>query len=88
VSAQLPEQKVHGIFDGDPMYTVLPPGAIPAITQPEFLSGKKAAAQMSSDEPVLGVIKDGETRAYSTWHLDAHEIVNDTIAGTPIAVTW
>lgn len=88
VIAQRPEPKVYGIFDGEPMYTVLPPGAIPAIIQPEFLSGKEAAAQMSPEEPVIGVILGGEERAYSMWHLDAHEIVNDTIAGTAITVTW
>lgn len=87
-SAQRPGSEVYGIFDGDPMYTVLPPGAIPAIIQPEFLSGKEAATQMLPEEPVIGVIFGGEERAYSMWHLDAHEIVNDTIAKTAIAVTW
>jgi hypothetical protein len=86
--AQRTEPKIHGTFDGDPIYTVLPVGAIPAITQPQFLSGDKASAQMSPDEPVIGIIVNGDVRAYSTWHLDAHEIVNDTIGGTPLAVTW
>lgn len=86
--AQRDAPKTHGTFDGDPIYTVLPLGAIPAITQPEFLSGDKASAQMSPDEPVIGIIVAGDVRAYSTWHLDAHEIVNDTIGGTPLAVTW
>lgn len=88
VMAQRPELMIHAVFDGDPMYTVLPPGAIPAIIQPEFLSGKEAATQMLPEEPVIGVIFGGEERAYSMWHLDAHEIVNDTIAKTAIAVTW
>jgi hypothetical protein len=70
------------------MYTVLPPGAIPAILEPEFVSGKEAFDQMLPYEPVIGIIIDGETRAYSMWHLDAHEIVNDRISGTAIAVTW
>ena len=56
--------------------------------EPEFLSGEEAAAQMSPDEMVMGILVGGEARAYSLWHLDAHEIVNDTIAGTPIAATW
>jgi hypothetical protein len=37
-------------------------------------------------EPRL--IVGGEARAYSLWQLDAHEIVNDEVAGTAIAVTW
>ena len=30
----------------------------------------------------------GQARAYSAWHLDHHEIVNDRIGKTAIAVTW
>ena len=86
--AQRPEPKIHGVFDGDPIYTVLPAEAIPAITQPEFVTGDKASAQMSPEEPVIGIMVDGDARAYSTWHLDAHEIVNDTTGSTPLAVTW
>ena len=88
LAAQRTEPKIHGTFDGDPIYTVLSSGAIPAITQPEFLTGAKASAQMSPEEPVIGITVRGYARAYSTWHLDAHEIVNDTIGGTPFAVTW
>jgi len=43
---------------------------------------------MAPDEPVLGVSLDGEAKAYSLWQLDSHEIVNDSLAGTAIAVTW
>jgi len=80
--------EVYGTYDGDPMYTVLPPGEIPAITEPELVTGADARSQMSIEEPVLGIVIDGEARAYSLWHLDAHEIVNDTMAGTAIAATW
>ena len=85
---QRPEPEVHSVFQGDTVYTVLPPGGIPAITKPELLSGEEAAAQMSPDEMVMGILVGGEARAYSLWHLDAHEIVNDAIAGIPIAATW
>jgi len=87
-SAQRPEPEAFGLFEGDTMYTVLPPGAIPAILKPEFLIGEKAAAQMSPNEPVIGIVIDGGARAYSMWHLDVHEIVNDRISGRAIAVTW
>ncbi|RMG44239.1 MAG: DUF3179 domain-containing protein [Acidobacteria bacterium] len=79
---------VFGIFDGDPMYTVLPPGAIPAIEAPRFVTGKDAEAQMLPDEPVLGVVVGGEAHAYSLWHLDAHEIVNDAAGNTLFAASW
>jgi hypothetical protein len=37
---------------------------------------------------VLGVEQDGEAKAYSISLLSRHEIVNDSIGGQPIAVTW
>jgi hypothetical protein len=86
--AQRPEPKVFAEIDGDPIYTVLEPDAIPAIRAPSFVTGRAADAQMKPDEPVIGVVIDGEAHAYSTWHLDAHEIVNDQIAGTAIAASW
>ncbi len=79
---------VHGTFDGDSMYTVLPPNAIAAIMEPRFVVGDEAIAQMRPDEPVLGVMIEGDARAYSLWQLDAHEIVNDTVGGVPLAATW
>jgi hypothetical protein len=79
---------VYGEFDGEPMYTVLPADAIPAIREPEFVTGPAADAQMAPHEPVIGVVIGATARAYSAWQLDAHEIVNDTIEGTAIAATW
>ena len=86
--AQRPEPVAHGVFDGDTMFTVLPPNAIPAVTSPEFVSGEEAAAQMELAEPILGVVVGGEAKAYSLWHLDTHEVVNDKVGGVPIAATW
>ncbi|UCF67280.1 MAG: DUF3179 domain-containing protein [Acidobacteriota bacterium] len=86
--AQRPEPEVFGTFDGAPMYTVLPAGAIPAILEPWFVSGDAAHAQMRAEEPVLGIVHHGEAKAYSLWQLDAHETVNDVIGDTPIAASW
>jgi len=86
--AQRPKPEVVATIGGDDIYQVLPVGAIPAIDDPSFVSGAAANAQMSPGEPVLGIVLDGEVRAYSLWQLDAHEIVNDEIKGTAIAATW
>lgn len=86
--AQRPEPEITMTIDGDPVYRMGPPGMIPAIDEPVFVTGEEAASQMSPDEPVLGVVITDEARAYSLWHLDAHEIVNDTLGGRPIAATW
>ncbi len=79
---------VHGEFYGDPMYSLLPLDRIPAIRSPSFVTGKMADKQMLAEEPVLGVVINEEAHAYSLWHLDRHEIVNDELSGRAIAVTW
>ena len=77
------------MVEGEPMYTVLPVDAIPAIDEPVFVSLLEAASFMSDDEPVLGIVgADGTAKCYSAWHLEEHEIVNDQLDGAAIAVTW
>jgi len=88
LEAQMKKGEVVATVEGDPMYFVLPPGTIPAITAPVFVSGDEANRQMADDEPVLGIVVGNEASAYSLWQLDAHEIVNDRIGDVPIAVTW
>ncbi len=85
---QQPEPEVHGVFDGDSMYTVLPPNAIPAILQASFVTGESAAGQMNADEPIIGLTIGAVSRAYSLWQLDSHEIVNDQIDDVVFAVVW
>ena len=86
--AERPEPEVYGTFDGDEMYTLLPPDGIPAILDPEFVTGEEAAAQMSAEESVMGLATDRDAVCWSTWQLDHHEIVNDVFDGTAIAATW
>jgi len=58
--------------------------------------GINAIHDPSFDEPpwiddedrVMGVVIGGEARAYAIKQLDRHEVVNDFIAGKPVAVTW
>jgi len=68
--------------------TLLPFDAIPAVDDPQFLSAEEADTQYAPEDLVLGVVFDGEARAYSISHLSRREIVNDTIGGRKIAVTW
>lgn len=75
--AQSPEQIVQ----------VLPRDAIPAIDDPTFEPVARARG-FDSAELMVGVVGKAEQRAYSTWQLDTHEIVNDAFEGQPIAVTW
>jgi hypothetical protein len=68
--------------------TLLPRDAIPAIDNPTFISADEADGQYEAEELVIGVNFDGDARAYSIPVLSSHEIVNDTVAGRKIAVTW
>ena len=68
--------------------TVLPRDAIPAIDDPKFISVAEANESYDEDELILGVEFNGDARAYSVPLLSSHEIVNDTVGGVKIAVTW
>jgi hypothetical protein len=76
------------VIQGDPVRIILPVDGIASVDSPEFLSAAEADAVYSDDEPILGVVVDGDARAYSLWHLDRHEIVNDVVGGQPLAATW
>ncbi|MBW3544266.1 MAG: DUF3179 domain-containing protein, partial [Bacteroidetes bacterium] len=43
---------------------------------------------LADNEPVLALDIDGDARAYPVQILTWHEIVNDTVAGIPVAVTY
>ena len=82
----LQEEKI----DSGTLVSVLPADAIPAVTNPSFMTRAEAERLMEKDEPVLGLVDPGtgQAKAYSLWHLDRHEIVNDRLGRNPIAVTW
>ncbi len=70
------------------MITLLPRDAIPAIDNPQFLDPSEANEYYDPEELVIGVEFNGDARAYSVPFLSNHEIVNDTVGGVKIAVTW
>ena len=70
------------------LVTLLPLDGIPAIDDPQFVTGAEANEQYAPDELVIGIEINGDARAYSIPFLSGHEIVNDVIDGQPIAVTW
>ena len=76
------------VIQGHTMTSVLNPGDIPAIFDPEFISVAEAEELYFNDEPLLVVVDGAKAKAYSIWHLDHHEIVNDYINGKAITVTW
>lgn len=63
-----------------------PKDGIPAITDPAVVLA--GMADWADEDEVIGVVFGGEARAYPLAILDLHEVVNDTVGGRPIAVTY
>lgn len=60
---------------------------IPALTDPKFVPGDEVDF-LADDARVIGFESDGLARAYPLSVLNYHEIVNDRLGDTPIAVTF
>ena len=73
----------------DLLFSSLPPDAIPALTLPDMVAADEVGAEYLFDfDRVLGVVVEGEARAYPhniLWH---HEILNDRIGDTWISATF
>ncbi|MGE3273031.1 MAG: DUF3179 domain-containing protein [Chloroflexota bacterium] len=65
-----------------------PRDGIPPIDQPAFVTPEAAAAWLADDEPVVVYEENGDARAYPLQILIWHEIVNDTVGGRPVTVTF
>ena len=65
-----------------------PKDGIPPVDDPEFDSVSAANKWLNPREPVVVVSINGETKAYPIQILTWHEIVNDSIAGVPVSVTF
>ena len=70
----------------DELFAAAARDAIPALTNPEVTGS--LASFMEDDDRVLGVVVNGESRAYPFGILWWHEIVNDTLGGENILVTY
>lgn len=64
-----------------------PKDGIPALINPTIAEGKKASYLNPSDR-VIGLVVNGEARAYPIKILNWHEAVNDELGGEPILVTF
>jgi hypothetical protein len=59
---------------------------IPALTNPEALLPPNAG--IPDDARVLGLLVNGQARAYPLLLLWNHEIINDTLGGEPVLVSY
>src|SRR5260370_3045288 len=71
------------IFSGGP-----PKDGIPALNAPKFVSVSTADTWLKPNEPVIFFQAGDDARAYPIQILIWQEIVDDTVGGVPIAVTF
>jgi len=64
-----------------------PKDGIPSIDEPKF-QPVADETDVKPNEPVIGLEINGDARAYPLRILIWHEIVNDTVGGEPVAVTY
>jgi hypothetical protein len=64
-----------------------PKDGIPSIDDPDFVPVIEAT-QYSDTEPVIGLLINGDARAYPLQILMWHEIVNDVVGGVPVSITF
>jgi len=64
-----------------------PRDVIPAIRKPRAIPADKATWLRGGDR-VLGIVVNGEARAYPLKILESHEMVNDFIGGVPVGPNY
>jgi hypothetical protein len=65
----------------------VPKDGIPALLKPRFVHPRRASFVKPADE-VIGVELDGSAKAYPIKILNWHEVVNDSIDGSAIVITF
>jgi hypothetical protein len=84
------------VLSGGPPPNGIPPIGFPAVPEmginelpgPQFETIAEAQTWLQPQSPVIALSIAGEARAYPLAILMWHEIVNDTIGETPVAVTF
>lgn len=83
-------------LDRSALVAATTPDALPALDEPGTLGAAEAKAfrlpergkLLVDPDRVVGVVVNGEARAYPLRLLAWHEVVNDVVGGAPIVVTW
>ncbi|MEM0962276.1 MAG: DUF3179 domain-containing protein [Bacteroidota bacterium] len=95
--AQAPERALPGFATNTAKRTIdlaefraggPPKDGIPALDAPRFVSAEDASGWLDDREPVILLRVGGEAKVYPLQILTWHEIVNDTLGGAPVAVTF
>ena len=79
-------KRVEVDFDINRLIVLLALDDILPFYDPEFVSASNNP--LEDEDLVLGLALNGEAKAYSVGVLDHREMVNDTVGGVPVLVTW
>ena len=74
-----------GVLETDPI-PYRAKGSKPALDKPEFRAADDVPLPYGLN--VIGVVINGEAKAYPTMILNQHQVVNDWLGGVPIAPSW
>lgn len=71
-------------------YQAVPRDAFPVFNNPIMLTAEAAEREgvIYDRDVIIGVQHGGQAKAYPITVMGVHELGNDTIGGTPIAVSW
>jgi hypothetical protein len=65
-----------------------PRDGIHALLHPKFVKPGQVSPLLKESDRVLGVLVEGDAKAYPVKILNYHELVNDFLGGKPILVSW
>src|SRR5882672_5158496 len=78
----------HSVPYRDIISIGIPKDGIPAISNPRFIGVPEASRWLVDNEPVIFVEVGDDERAYPVQILTWHEVVNDTVGGVPVLITF
>jgi len=78
----------HSVLYSDILSGGPPKDGIPAVDEPQYVSISEADEWLKPIEPVVSIKVDNRARAYPLQILMWHEIVNDTLNGEHLTVTF
>ena len=81
-----PEGRLGSAFDDADFRQLRRPDAILPVYHPRFLGADNS--DLPDDELVIGLKINSDARAYPAGLLYHREMVNDTVGGVPVLVTW
>jgi len=68
----------------------LPRDTFPVFNNPDCVDAASAEQKgfVHNQDPVIGLVINGEAKAYPVRTMGIHELGNDIVGGVPVAVTW